>query len=347
MKQRTLKRAYNFEGKGLHTGTYSHICIKPAPAGSGIKFIRTDVGRSIPALAEYVSNTARCTLISDGRASVSTIEHIMSAFTGMGIDNAVVEVDNLEIPILDGSARFYVEAFAADGLVEQEAERRYFDVKESLELRHEATGSWIKIEPSDKLSFDLTVDFGSRVLGVQKVHWDESVDYATEIAVCRTFVFFHEVQYLAAQGLVKGGDVDNAIVGVERPVPEDVVADLALEYRVESRECIVGSNHDQMLSTTHYQQPTFMGYSYFRTGSGVYKENILWTDEQIEATFPVRAARERIEPWLEVNVWPRYHGPLGVDLMVCADGSVHVAEINFRHTMGMVAHEKLKVNRYE
>ena len=229
MKQRTLKRAYNFEGKGLHTGTYSHICIKPAPAGSGIKFIRTDVGRSIPALAEYVSNTARCTLISDGRASVSTIEHIMSAFTGMGIDNAVVEVDNLEIPILDGSARFYVEAFAADGLVEQEAERRYFDVKESLELRHEATGSWIKIEPSDKLSFDLTVDFGSRVLGVQKVHWDESVDYATEIAVCRTFVFFHEVQYLAAQGLVKGGDVDNAIVVVERPVPEDVVADLAVK----------------------------------------------------------------------------------------------------------------------
>ena len=229
MKQRTLKRAYNFEGKGLHTGTYSHICIKPAPAGSGIKFIRTDVGRSIPALAEYVSNTARCTLISDGRASVSTIEHIMSAFTGMGIDNAVVEVDNLEIPILDGSARFYVEAFAADGLVEQEAERRYFDVKESLELRHEATGSWIKIEPSDKLSFDLTVDFGSRVLGVQKVHWDESVDYATEIAVCRTFVFFHEVQYLAAQGLVKGGVVDNAIVVVERPVPEDVVADLAVK----------------------------------------------------------------------------------------------------------------------
>lgn len=127
----------------------------------------------------------------------------------------------------------------------------------------------------------------------------------------------------------------------------DVVADLALEYRVGCRECIVGSNHDQMLSITHYQKPTFMGYSYFRTGSGVYKENILWTDEQIEATFPVRAARERIEPWLEVNVWPRYHGPLGVDLMVCADGSVHVAEINFRHTMGMVAHEKLKVNRYE
>ena len=227
MKQRTLRKAYHFEGKGLHTGTYSHICIKPAPAGSGIKFIRTDVGRSIPALAEYVSNTARCTLISDGRASVSTIEHIMSAFAGMGVDNAIVEVDNQEIPILDGSARFYVEAFAADGLMEQDAERRYFEIKESVELRHEATGSWIKVEPADRPSFDLTVDFDSKVLGVQKVHWDESVDYASEIAVCRTFVFFHEVQYLASMGLVKGGDVDNAIVVVERPVPEDVVDALA------------------------------------------------------------------------------------------------------------------------
>ncbi len=227
MKQRTLKRVYNFEGKGLHTGTYSHISLKPAPEGSGITFIRTDLGRSIPALAEYVSNTARCTLISDGRASVSTIEHIMSAFAGMGVDNAIVEVDNQEIPILDGSARFYVEAFAADGLQEQDKERRYFDIKESVELRHEATGSWIRIEPADRFSVDVTVDFGSKVLGVQKAHWDETVDYASQIAVCRTFVFFHEVQYLASMGLVKGGDVDNAIVVVEHPVAEEVVSEMA------------------------------------------------------------------------------------------------------------------------
>ena len=100
----------------------------------------------------------------------------------------------------------------------------------------------------------------------------------------------------------------------------DVVADLALEY----------------------MSGCFMGYSYFKTGSGVYKENVMWTDAQIEASFPVREARERIELWLATNVWPRYRGPLGVDLMVCADGSVHVAEINFRHTMGMIAHERIK-----
>ncbi len=123
----------------------------------------------------------------------------------------------------------------------------------------------------------------------------------------------------------------------------DVVADLALEYRVDSGQCVVDSIRGQALSTTHYPLPTFIGYSYFKTGSGVYKENVPWTDEQIEAAFPVRQARERIEPWLAENVWPRYRGPLGVDLMVCADGSIHVSEINFRHTMGMVAHEQLRV----
>ena len=105
----------------------------------------------------------------------------------------------------------------------------------------------------------------------------------------------------------------------------EVVADLALEYNFNSQLSILN----------------FIGYSYFKTGSGVYKENVLWNDTQIEATFPVREARERIEPWLATNLWPCYRGPLGVDLMVCADGSVHVAEINFRHTMGMIAHGKI------
>ena len=112
----------------------------------------------------------------------------------------------------------------------------------------------------------------------------------------------------------------------------EVVADLALEYI-----CPFTPSHSLSLPFT----PQFIGYSYFKTGSGVYKENVLWTDEEIERNFPVLAARQRVEPWLEANIWPRYHGPLGVDLMVCADGSVQVSEINFRHTMGMVAHEKI------
>ncbi len=140
--------------------------------------------------------------------------------------------------------------------------------------------------------------------------------------------------------LVKTVEKQRCVIAEPR---RDVVADLALEYRVDSGQCVVDSIRGQALSTTHYPLPTFIGYSYFKTGSGVYKENVPWTDEQIEAAFPVREARERIEPWLAENVWPRYRGPLGVDLMVCADGSIHVSEINFRHTMGMVAHEQLRV----
>ena len=213
MKQQTLKKPYSFEGKGLHTGVYSHMTIKPADADTGIIFVRTDLGASIPAVAENVSSTARCTLISKGDASVSTIEHLMSAFTGLGVDNALVEIDNREVPILDGSARFYVQAILADGLEELDAERKYIEIEKEIEIKDEKSGSWVKVSPADHLSFDITVDFNSHVLGVQTAHWDETVDYAKEIGVCRTFVFFHEVQFLAAQGLVKGGDVDNAIVG--------------------------------------------------------------------------------------------------------------------------------------
>lgn len=118
-----------------------------------------------------------------------------------------------------------------------------------------------------------------------------------------------------------------------------------LKKTVAAQRCVVAEPRREVVADValEYMNATFFGYSYFKTGSGVYKENVRWTDGQIEAAFPLRQARERIEPWLNANVWPRYHGPLGVDLMVCADGSVHVAEMNVRHTMGMVAHEELRV----
>lgn len=113
---------------------------------------------------------------------------------------------------------------------------------------------------------------------------------------------------------------------------------------VASQSCVIAEPRRDVVADValEYMDGKFFGYSYFKTGSGVYKENVMWTDAQIEAEFPVWQARERVEPWLAANMWPRYHGPLGVDLMVCADGSVHVAEINFRHTMGMVAHERVR-----
>lgn len=122
-----------------------------------------------------------------------------------------------------------------------------------------------------------------------------------------------------------------------------------LKKTVAAQRCVVAEPRREVVADValEYMNGTFFGYSYFKTGSGVYKENVRWTDGQIEAAFPLRQARERIEPWLNANVWPRYHGPLGVDLMVCADGSVHVAEMNVRHTMGMVAHEELRVKSLE
>lgn len=208
--------------------------VKPAPEGTGVLFVRTDIGpeAKVEALAENVSSTARSTTVSKGEVSVSTIEHLMSALTGMGIDNAIVEIDNVEVPILDGSARPYVEAIIAAGTVEQEAERSYVELAETVEVHDEKSGSWVKIEPADKLGMDITVDFGSKVLGVQQAHWDESVDYATQIGPCRTFVFFHEIEYLFANNLVKGGDVENAIVIVEHPASDEQVERLANLFNV-------------------------------------------------------------------------------------------------------------------
>ncbi|MCQ2271172.1 MAG: UDP-3-O-acyl-N-acetylglucosamine deacetylase [Bacteroidales bacterium] len=223
MNQRTLKNSYSFEGKGLHTGKYSRMTICPAAEDTGIRFIRTDISDDafIDALATNVSNTARSTTISQNGISVVTIEHIMSALTGLGVDNAIIKIDNEEVPILDGSASYYIKAICADGLVEQNSERKYLEIKEFREIINEKSGSYIRIFPADRFSIDLTLDFESKVLGIQKVHWDEDTDYAAEIGICRTFVFFHEIEFLASQGLVKGGDVDNAIVIVEHPVSDE------------------------------------------------------------------------------------------------------------------------------
>ena len=226
--QYTLKKSYYFQGKGLHTGTYAHMKLMPAPADSGIQFRRSDL-RSKPvikALAENVSNTARSTTISAQEAVAVTIEHIMSALTGLGVDNAIIELDNIEVPILDGSARPYIEAILPDGLQDQGVPRQYISIPQTVEIRDGNTGSWVKIEPADAPSADITVDFNSKILGVQSAHWDQNVDYAREIGVCRTFVFFHEIEYLFRNNLIKGGDVDNAIVIVENPVSEEQLSSL-------------------------------------------------------------------------------------------------------------------------
>lgn len=232
--QQTLKKSYSFEGKGLHTGRVANMTIKPAPVDTGIVFVRTDLCSDavVEALAENVSNTARSTTISSGEASVSTIEHVLSALTGMGVDNAVIEIDNVEVPILDGSAKPYVDAIWKDGFEQQDSPRRYIELKEAVEIRNEEKGSVVRIEPADEFSYDIKIDFNSRVLGVQHAQWNGGVIYPEEIAVCRTFVFFHEIEFLFNNNLVKGGDVDNAIVIVEHPVTDEQVDRMSKLFNV-------------------------------------------------------------------------------------------------------------------
>lgn len=214
MNQQTLKNTYFFEGKGLHTGTYAHMKVLPAPADTGIRFYRMDLENQpeVPALAENVTNTSRSTTISVGEAQVVTIEHIMSALTGLGVDNARIELDNQEVPILNGSAEPYVQAFQADGLEDQGVPRQYITLPLAIEVTDPRTGSWVKIEPADAPSAHISVDFNSPVLGIQQAHWDEQTDYAIEIAPCRTFCFYKEIEPMLKGGLIKGGDLSNALV---------------------------------------------------------------------------------------------------------------------------------------
>lgn len=221
--QHTLNREFTFEGKGLHTGKVAKMILKPAPVDTGIRFLRSDIGPEaiVSAVADNVSSTARSTTITKDEVSVVTIEHVLSALTGMGIDNALIDIDNIEVPILDGSAKPYIDAIWKDGIEEQDAPRRYVEIREEIKIVNEEKGSYVHIIPADEPSYTLTVDFNSKVLGVQSAHWDPSIEYAEEIGVCRTFVFFHEIEFLFKNNLIKGGDVDNAIVIVEHPVSKE------------------------------------------------------------------------------------------------------------------------------
>lgn len=214
MKQHTLKHTHVFTGTGLHTGRPVMMAVQPAPADTGIRFIRTDIRRNpeIPAMARFVGKTRRSTSLKIGRARVVTPEHLLSTLSCMGIDNALILLDAPEVPILDGSASRYAEAFAADGLVEQDRERDFLVVDRTFVCEDPDSGSRIVIEPYDGFQVELTIDFKSKVIGRQTVRYDPSVDFAHEIAPCRTFCFYNEVRLLRFTGLIKGGSLDNALV---------------------------------------------------------------------------------------------------------------------------------------
>lgn len=221
-KQRTIVSPITFSGKGLHTGELVTMTVLPAEENRGIVFRRTDLkgAPEVAALAHNVCDTSRGTTIKDGKAKVATIEHILSALWTMGVDNALIEIDAPETPIMDGSAKEYAAEIARVGTLEQDAERKYMEIGEEYLFEIPKKGVSVKITPAEEYSVDVTVDYASQVVGVQHHRYDSSVDYAAEIAPCRTFVFLHEIELLLKLGLIKGGSVESAMVVVEKPISE-------------------------------------------------------------------------------------------------------------------------------
>ena len=222
-KQQTLGSTISFSGKGLHTGVVVNMTVNPAADNTGIVFRRVDIeGQpTVPALCEYVTDTSRGTTIEKGEAKVSTIEHIVSALWSMGVDNAVIDIDGPETPIMDGSAREYVQRISEVGIVEQKANRKYYEVTEKQVYTIPDKGVAIIIYPDDEFTVSVHVDYNSKVIGNQYATLDIFNDYVENIAPCRTFVFLHELEPLLKMNLIKGGDLDNAIVVVENPVSDE------------------------------------------------------------------------------------------------------------------------------
>lgn len=231
MNQKTISGEFSFTGKGLHTGLEVTARFLPAPENHGYKIKRVDIEGEpvIDALAENVVATNRGTVIAKGDVRVSTIEHAMAALYAAGIDNCLIEVNAPELPILDGSAKLYCDAIAATGVVEQKADKDFYYVKQRIEVRDEATGSSIIVLPDDDFSLDVKIDFQSKVLNNQFASLERVEDFPADIAASRTFVFVREIEPLVTNNLIKGGDLDNAIVIYDTPMQQaelDRLADL-------------------------------------------------------------------------------------------------------------------------
>ncbi len=229
MKQLTLNGEFTLEGKGLHTGAHLKATFCPAPDNHGYKIQRTDLeGQpTIDALAENVVSTMRGTVVGKGDVTVSTIEHAMAALYASGIDNCLIKVDGPEIPILDGSAKPFFDAINAVGVVEQTSDKDFYYVKHKVEVVDPETGSKLMLLPDDEFSLDVKVNFDSEVLANQYATLDHISDFGAEIAEARTFVFVREVEPLLKAGLIKGGDLDNAIVIYEHAKTQEELDHLA------------------------------------------------------------------------------------------------------------------------
>lgn len=227
-KQKTLGGEITLSGIGLHTGREVHLTMKPAKENTGFVFVRTDLeGKpQVEADVNYVTTTERGTTLEKLGVKIHTCEHLLAALVGMDVDNAILELDSAEAPIMDGSSKYFVEAIEKVGVEEQEQPREYLVIKEVLNYQDPHTGSEITIIPSENYEITTMVDFGTKVLGTQNASLKNISDFKEEISSARTFSFLHELEMLLDNGLIKGGDISNAIVYVDKELTPDTAEKL-------------------------------------------------------------------------------------------------------------------------
>lgn len=249
VKQKTLANSFMLQGKGLHTGVFTTMNFLPAPENHGFKFKRVDLENQpiIDACVDLVIDTSRGTLLEKDGARIGTIEHALAALIGMDLDNVLIEVNNEEAPIIDGSSIEFVKAIENAGIIEQEADRDYLVIKEKIEISDPKSGAEIVALPDDDYRLNVMISFKSKVLNNQFAMLNSIKDFKNEIANCRTFVFLHELEFLLNHNLVKGGDLNNAIVIIDKEVSQtelDRLADLFDHKRVEVKPQGILNNLD-------------------------------------------------------------------------------------------------------
>ena len=251
-KQRTIAKEVTLKGVGLHTGANVTMKFVPAPENHGYAFKRVDLEGEpvIEADANYVVNTQRGTNLEKRGVKIQTSEHVLAALVGLEIDNVLIELDSPEPPIMDGSSKFFVQALESAGIVEQEAEREIYEVKDVISFKDDSTGSEITVIPADEYQVTTMVDFGTKVLGTQNATLEHLSDFKTEIADSRTFSFLHELEMLLENGLIKGGDLNNAIVYVDKEISPETMK--KLEKAFNKKKLSVKPNGILDNLTLHY-----------------------------------------------------------------------------------------------
>ena len=235
-KQKTIEKEVSLTGVGLHTGKNVTLTFQPAPANSGIAFKRIDLEGSpvIEADANYVTNTQRGTCLEKNGVTIQTSEHVLAALIGLDVDNIVIELNESEPPIMDGSSKFFVEALEKAGVIEQEAFREEYVVTDVISYSNEESGSEILVMPAKEYQVTTMVDFGTKVLGTQNATLNQISNFKDEVANSRTFSFLHEIEMLLENGLIKGGDLNNAIVYVDKELSPKTMDKLRVAFKKDS-----------------------------------------------------------------------------------------------------------------